>query len=120
MVKKIVVAGCRNYENYEEAKKHIEACIQELKSRYDLLFLSGGCKGADRLGEQYAKENGFPVEVFSADWKKYGKAAGPKRNQKMAEAADLVLCFWDGKSRGTASMISCAEKFKKPLIIIHI
>ena len=70
MVKKIVVAGCRNYENYEEAKKHIEACIQELKSRYDLLFLSGGCKGADRLGEQYAKENGFPVEVFSADWKK--------------------------------------------------
>ncbi|MBQ8495398.1 MAG: DUF2493 domain-containing protein [Clostridia bacterium] len=72
--------------------------------------MSGGCRGADKLGERYAEENGIPTERYSADWQRYGRAAGPKRNEEMAKAADLVICFWDGNSRGTASLIACATK----------
>lgn len=120
MIKRIVVAGCRNYENYTQAKKYIDACIDKIRKKYTLVFLSGGCKGADALGERYAKENGFEIEKFPAKWEKYGKSAGPKRNRQMAQAADFVICFWDGKSRDTKSMINCAKELNKPIRIKNI
>ncbi len=120
MIKRIVVAGCRDYENYDDARAYIEMCIKEIRKEHTLVFLSGGCSGADMLGERYANENGFGMKRYTADWKKYGKSAGPKRNLQMAEACDYVICFWDGKSRGTASMIYYAKKFKKPIRIKKI
>lgn len=120
MIKRIVVAGCRNYENYADAKVYIEKCIEKIRTKYSLIFLSGGCKGTDMLGERYARENGFRIERYPADWKQYGKSAGPRRNMQMAEAGDYIICFWDGKSRGTASMIFYAKRLKKPLKVRRI
>ncbi|MBP1576666.1 MAG: DUF2493 domain-containing protein [Oscillospiraceae bacterium] len=120
MVKRIVVAGSRDYENYEEVKTYIEACIRELQKKNTLIFLSGGCRGVDMLGERYAKENGFPIERYPANWKKYGKSAGPKRNLQMVRICDGVICFWDGKSKGTASVIRYAKEFGKPLWVKQI
>lgn len=120
MIKRIIVAGCRYYEDYDEAKAYIEMCIKNIRKKYTLIFLSGGCRGADMLGERYAKENGFSIERYPADWQKYGKSAGPKRNLQMAKACDYVICFWDGKSHGTASIISYAKMLKKPLKIKRI
>ena len=48
---------------------------------------------------------------FPADWDKYGKAAGYKRNGEMARNADALIAFWDGKSRGTKHMIDLAKKY---------
>jgi len=112
-----VVAGCRDYENYDEAKDYIEMCIGRIRKTYTLIFVSGGCRGADMLGERYAKENGFCIERYAADWEKYGKSAGPRRNIQMAKDSDYIICFWDGKSRGTASLISGAREYNKPLRI---
>jgi len=61
------------------------------------------------LGEHYAKEKGYKITQFPANWKRYGKAAGPKRNQEMANYADVLIAFWDGKSRGTKHMIELAK-----------
>ncbi|MBR4100013.1 MAG: DUF2493 domain-containing protein [Clostridia bacterium] len=114
MIKRIVVAGGRDYENYEEAKRYIDFCIENIKNKHTLIFISGGCKGADMIGERYAKENGFEIERYLADWKRYGKSAGPKRNKQMAQIADFIICFWDGKSKGTKSMIEYAKTLNKP------
>lgn len=120
MIKRIVVAGCRDYNNYTEAKKYIDLCIEKIRQNYQLIFVSGGCSGADKLGERYALENGFVIERYSAEWEKYGKAAGPLRNKKMAEISDCVICFWDGKSKGTKSMIDYAKEFNKPTRVKRI
>lgn len=117
MEKRIVVAGCRNYENYEEAKEYIEYCISEIKNKYKLVFVSGGCRGADVIGERFAIQKGYKIERYLAEWDKHGKSAGPKRNEKMAQIADFVICFWDGKSRGTKSMVDLAHKYNKALRI---
>lgn len=117
MKKRVVIAGCRNYNNYNEAREYIDFCISEIRKNYTLIFVSGGCSGADLIGERYAAENNFELERYPADWKKYGRGAGPKRNEQMARVADYVICFWDGESRGTKSMIKCAEKFNKPVKI---
>ena len=117
MTKRIVIAGCRNFENYELAKEFIDFCISNIKKKHRLIFVSGNCRGADMLGEQYAKENGYKIELYPANWEKYGKCAGPKRNEEMAQICDYVICFWDGKSRGTKSMIDYALKLNKPIKI---
>ena len=56
MIKRIVVAGCRNYNNYDEAEKYINFCISGIRNKYTLIFLSGDCKCADKLGEAYAEK----------------------------------------------------------------
>ena len=106
---KIVVAGSRKYKDYDEAKKYIDECISELAPD-EVVVISGGCSGADMLGERYAEECGLKVKRIKAEWSKYGKAAGPIRNKIMAKESDTVICFWDGVSTGTRSMIEEAKK----------
>ncbi len=120
MLKRIVIAGCRDYTNYKEAKDYIDFCISEIRKENEIIIISGGAKGADVLGEQYAKENNFKIERYPAEWEKYGHSAGPKRNQKMAQECDCVICFWDGESRGTKTMIKYANQYKKQIRIKRI
>ncbi len=120
MIKRVVVAGCRDYEDYAEAEKYISFCISNIQRRFTLVFMSGCCRGADRLGERYAMEKGYALERYPAAWKIDGKKAGPIRNRKMAEKGDYFICFWDGKSTGTMSLIQYAMQRKKPVRIYWI
>ena len=117
MIKRVVIAGCRDYENYEQAKEFIDICLSNVRKENEIIIVSGGARGADAIGERYAKENGFAVEKYPADWEKYGKSAGPIRNKQMAEISDYVICFWNEKSKGTKSMIDYAKKLNKPVKI---
>ena len=120
MIKRVVIAGCRDYNNYDEAKLYIDFCLSNIRKGNNIIIISGCASGADSIGERYAKENGFEVEKYPADWKKYGRSTGPKRNKQMAEICDYVICFWDEKSKGTKSMIDFAKKFNKPIRIKKI
>ena len=120
MIKKVVIAGCRDYNNYDKAKMYIDYYLSNMRKANDIIILSGCASGVDAIGERYAKENGLKVEKYPANWEKYGKSAGPKRNEEMAENCDCVICFWDSKSKGTKSMIDFAKKYKKPIRIIKI
>lgn len=114
MGKRIVIAGCRNYNNYEEAKRFIEYCLGDITEENAIIIVSGGAQGADAIGERFAIEKGYIIERYAADWKTYGRKAGPMRNKQMAEICDLLICFWDGKSKGTKSIIYYAKKYGKP------
>lgn len=72
--------------------------------------LSGGARGADSFGEEWAKSCGIEVRRFPADWETHGKSAGFKRNLEMAGSADALFAIWDGKSKGTKHMIDIAIK----------
>ncbi len=119
-IKRVVIAGCRDFNDYKTAKEYIDFCLSNIRKDNQIVIVSGGAKGADTLGEQYAKENGFLVEQYLADWDTFGKSAGPKRNEKMAEVSDYIICFWDGESKGTKSMIESAKKYNKPVKIKKI
>ena len=73
-------------------------------------ILSGAYKGADLLGERYAAERNYPIKQFPANWSRYGKSAGYKRNNEMALYADVLIAFWNGKSKGTKHMIELATQ----------
>lgn len=117
---RIIVAGGRDFSDYQLTADTLDALLRELKAE-EITIVSGGCRGADALGEAYANAHGIPVKRFPADWKTYGRAAGPIRNAQMAEYASqgkgILLAFWNGTSRGTASMIRLAEKKGLDVII---
>lgn len=74
----------------------------------------GDAAGADSLGASWAQKNNIPVKHFTANWEMYGKTAGHIRNAEMAEYADGLIAFWDGKSKGTKNMIKAMKFQKKP------
>ena len=117
---RFIVAGSRDFNDYELLKSEMDAILRFYDIKTEVTIISGGCRGADALGERYARENGIPLEIFEAEWDKYGRAAGPIRNEKMVEYSNAVICFWDNKSRGTFSLIKLANKHKKPIKIIKI
>lgn len=119
VAKRVVIAGSRSFLDYEVARCFIDWCIAE-QGGEEIIILSGGARGADALGERYAHEHGFAIERYPARWQIYGKAAGICRNEEMAAACDLVICFWDRESRGTKSMIAFARKHNKPIFIKDI
>lgn len=105
---RIIISGTRSFGNYERLKLEMFYVTRDL-NHDEIEIVSGGAHGADRLGEQYAKENGFPIKMFKADWKEHGKYAGPLRNKQMANYGTHLVCFWDGESRGAHSMITEAK-----------
>ena len=82
-------------------------------------IIDGGCRGIDQLGKQYGLERKIPVMTVPAEWNKYGNGAGPIRNSKMVELADIGICIWNGKSKGTLDTINKLKAVGKP-VIVHI
>lgn len=111
---KCIIAGGREFDDYELLKT---VCNMMLCLKNDVEIVYGGANGADKLGKEYAEEKGYSVKPFPANWTLHGKAAGPIRNEEMAQYADGCIVFWDGKSKGTKSMIDFANKYKLKLHI---
>lgn len=107
---RVIVAGGRDFSNYELLESKLNRILQNITD--EIVIVCGMARGADTLGERYAKANGIRVEYYPADWNKYGKSAGYIRNEQMAKNADALIAFWDGKSKGTKNMIDIAEKYR--------
>ena len=113
---KVVIAGSRTITD----KKLLDDAIHE--SGFDISeVISGTARGVDQLGEQWAQEHNIPIRKFPADWTKYGKSAGYRRNEEMIiyvyQNRGAVIALWDGSSLGTQHTIDLAKKYKIPIYI---
>ena len=106
---KVVVAGGRDFNDYELLKSSVSNILRGRYKRPQVEIVSGTARGADKLGERFAKDLGCTVKRFPANWN-LGKSAGYVRNSEMADYADMLIAFWDSKSRGTMHMINLAKK----------
>ena len=91
--------------------------LGEYISKNDEL-VSGGAKGVDSCAAEYAKANGMKITEFLPEYEKYGRAAPIVRNKKIVDYADKVIAFWDGSSKGTASVIKYAENTGKSCTVV--
>ena len=117
---KLVVAGTRYFSNYALVASKLDAYLADKLDKYNVTIICGDAQGADAMGLAYASNHGLKVEHFPAEWGKFGNAPGPIRNKKMAQNADAVIVFWDGKSPGTKDMIQNAKMEGLPCTIINI
>lgn len=107
---KILVCGGRDYNNYSFIKYVLDNINKKLIPHTITCIVHGGARGADSLAGKWAKENNIYCQVYEAEWDKYGKSAGIKRNEKMLKNSDpnLVVAFSGG--RGTNHMVEHSLK----------
>ena len=102
---RVIIAGSREFKDYVLLKVRV---MHMLANQTDVTIVCGEARGADALGKRLALELGWQVASYPADWDKYGKSAGYRRNELMADNADALIAFWDGASKGTKHMIDIA------------
>lgn len=118
---RVIVCGGRDFQDKDFCFRKLDEIISPLKN---IEIVSGNAKGADAFGEEYALKKGLKLSIFKADWKKYGRAAGPIRNREMYHYAledhPMIIAFWDGVSKGTKNMIDVAPKNGADIHIVKI
>lgn len=111
MTQRIAVVGSRHFQNADLVTKFIASLDDSA------IVLSGGAQGVDTMAERCARQRSLKVEIFTADWERYGSKAGPMRNARIVAEADKVVAFWDGKSRGTLNSVVQMVESGKPALV---
>lgn len=114
---RLIIAGGRGFTDYNHMENVVDHMLSKLFETHEITIISGDAIGADKLGMRYASHRSLPLIVMPADWDKYGKSAGYRRNTEMANKATHLIAFWDGESRGTKHMIDIAHSMK---IKVHV
>ena len=118
----LLIVGSRTFTNYEKLNS---TCTALLANYSEVTIVSGGARGADALAERFAREHGYLLTVFNADWETYGKSAGYRRNERMHKHIAQYpnrgcVAFWDGQSKGTQHNFALAKKYCTQLRIVHV
>jgi hypothetical protein len=109
---RVIIAGSRAINDYAKV------CHAVQRSGFPISrVLSGMAGGVDSLGIRYAAEKGLPCDRFPAEWSKWGRRAGYRRNTQMAQHADALIAVWDGRSPGTKHMIEVAKARGLPVFV---
>ena len=107
---RVIIAGGRDIHSYDIVDDAVGAAIEEYGFEITEV-VSGYARGVDTVGEAWSIVNGLGYATpFPADWDRFGKSAGYRRNEEMADYADALIAVWDGESRGTKHMIDIARR----------
>ena len=72
-------------------------------------IITGSASGVDAAATKAARAKGIPIQVMPASFDEVadaGKAAA--RNQRLIDACDVLVAFWDGSSKGTRATVERA------------
>ena len=116
MVKNVIIAGSRDFTDsvFLSTMASNWAGFGQVGALFsaELCVICGDARGADKLGAEWAEFHGIEVKHMPAKWRLPNgitdRGAGHKRNAEMAAIGDVLLAFWDGKSKGTKGMIDRA------------
>ena len=108
------VVGSRGFNDY--------FLMKDILDEYENIdtIVTGGANGADTWAEHYAKKYGIQCLVIPAEWSRLGRKAGYIRNVEIVNQSDVIIAFWDGKSKGTKLTIDISEKKGKEIRIIEV
>ena len=110
----LIIAGSRTFTDYQLLCQTLAPERPRITQ-----VLTGGARGADQLGYRWAWKHAIRHQLFRADWERFGKSAGVRRNYQMAQAGDVLVACWDGQSPGTAHMVQCMRQLGKPVVVIR-
>lgn len=115
---KLIVAGGRDFVNTQVMITVLMDLVEKGKIDPNPELVCGMARGADMLAYSLWANHNMKIHKFPADWKTHPRSAGYIRNAEMGNFADVLVAFWDGKSRGTKHMIEYMQKLGKPVHII--
>ena len=113
---KVIIAGSRDITNLTLITKGMNDLWDQI-GPYEII--SGMARGVDNISQEVAKKAHVKVYEMPAEWDRFGKSAGYRRNESMAQLATHLLTFWDGESKGTKHMIDLGHKYDLKVTIIR-
>jgi len=119
MIVHLGVTGSRNFTNYYTFK----TCVDAWKKEHDGIInkiIVGNCRGTDRMAQRYATENNIELVIHVADWNKYGRSAGPRRNSLIVRDCTHMIGFPQEASVGTWDTIRKAKAANINTTIIDV
>lgn len=124
-----VVTGGRTFRDREMVRE----VLKWVDGQGGWLLVTGGATGLDILAfDVWTGEFGRPAIKVPAEWRRFGKSAGHRRNRIMLEglwhpnpfvtgdgtfhypSADILIAFPGG--RGTANCVQQAEQLGVPIV----
>lgn len=113
MAYNVIITGTRAFDDYELLKEECDKYFSTLTDGSDsesIKIITGDDGKAEKLAQQYAAENEYPVAVYPLDVDKYGSSAAMIRNTNMVAKANNAICFWNGSSGGVKLTIDICKR----------
>lgn len=110
---RVCISGSRDYGSLGDVSQILSVLPRKI------VVVHGGAHGVDAEAGRVARSLGMEVDVWPAEWEKYGRRAGPIRNRAMVASCGFLYAFWDGISRGTASAIRAALEEDVPFSVVE-
>ena len=104
----VAVIGSRDIDLKDVGKYIPRECMK---------LVSGGARGVDRAVREYADKNGIPIDEILPNYARYQRRAPLVRNKEIVDRAEIVIAFWNGRSRGTKFVIDYCKKIGKPCVV---
>ena len=113
---RVIIAGGSTFDSLDYMNK----CLNYMKEDIEVV-ISGRGWGADKLAETFACQHGIDLELFPANWGRYGEDAGYVRWSKVfsSQGVDKAILFWDGQSDGTKTLKILSEEYDIPCEIFY-
>lgn len=125
----VMVCGSRTITDVKWVETQIVNYLKEVyadqEKRFgqgdmDFIIIQGLARGVDMIAKEWADKHNLGTWDFPAEWDKYGRSAGFRRNVEMVDRCDYCLILWDGQSKGTKHDIDlCISKNKPYKVVIY-
>lgn len=116
---KLIVAGGRDFTDTNRMIEELQKLVNSGNIPECPELVCGMARGADMLAYSLWANHNMKIHTFPADWKTHPRSAGYIRNAEMGNFADVLVAFWDGKSKGTKHMIYIMNKLNKPVYVVR-
>lgn len=103
---RLAVVGSRDFNDRGMFYREMQKLVNQFGKPQ--LVVSGGARGADTMGEQWAAGRSIPTLILKPDWNTHGRAGGNIRNTDIVANCDRLIAFQKNGSRGTQDSINKA------------
>ena len=100
---RVAIVGSRHFADPDRVSDY----VKNLPSGSSII--TGSASGVDAAATRAARTRGLPVNVMPASFDEVVDASkSAARNQRLVDACDVLVAFWDGSSKGTRSTVERA------------
>ncbi|TMD87960.1 MAG: DUF2493 domain-containing protein [Chloroflexi bacterium] len=100
---KVAIVGSRRFPDPQRVSDYVNS----LPPRASII--TGSASGVDAAATKAARAKGIPVQVVPASFDELADASkSAARNQRLVDACDILVAFWDGSSKGTRATVDRA------------
>jgi predicted Rossmann fold nucleotide-binding protein DprA/Smf involved in DNA uptake len=100
---KVAIVGSRRFSEPSRVSEYVNS----LPPRASII--TGSASGVDAVATKAARAKGIAIQVMAASFDELADASrSAARNQRLVDACDILVAFWDGSSQGTRATVERA------------